>query len=91
MGADGNIIIWNSKKVRQEWPDADEMFSRMPSYYKDMLDGVEYDHCYWGDNLYESWDDCNDWYPKCTAEEKDRIKKFTSWLWQNGTEWEVWT
>ena len=62
MGADGHIHIWRSSVVRATWPDADELFDCLPSHYRHALDGVEYDHCYFGDNLYQSYTDPDDWY-----------------------------
>jgi hypothetical protein len=95
MGADGHIKIWRDDKVRAEWPDCDELFEEISTHYVDMLDGVKYHHCYHGDNIYDKW-----WYLDLPQLRKysqkppeyfDRLVLFANWLYDNGTEWEVWT
>lgn len=91
MGADGGISIWRADKVREVWPDADNLFDYIPTRYKHELDGVEYYHCYHGDNLEwnEPW-----WHMSeiCPPDEmRERMKEFVAWLQANETHWEVWT
>lgn len=106
MGADGHIQIWRDDKVREAFPDCDELFSDLPTHYSDELDGVKYHHCYWGDNMMVRWDDPDDWYmahyrpmngeltpeqEKENRDKKKRLTEFVNWLNANGTYWEVWT
>ena len=94
MGADGHITIWRDDKVREVFPDCDELFGRLPNHYRDQLDGITYHHCYHGDGMYCHWNDSEDWYfceEERTPERVERLTAFVRWLNENGTEWEVWT
>lgn len=87
MGADGHILIWRRDRVKATFPDCEELFSQIPTHYLDELDGVQYDHVYWGDNLMDHWTDSY-------GEPSERMKEFLHWLQRkdaNPTEWEVWT
>lgn len=94
MGADGHIKIWRDETVRAQFPDCDTLFECLPAYYSDMLDGVKYHHCYWGDNLFSDWRCETDWYIPSDddkAVSEDRLVEFVAWLDKHGTHWEVWT
>ena len=107
MGADGYITIWRDDVVRKEFPDCDELFSRLPYHYRHELDGVIYHHCYQGDNVWDDWDDINDWimphYPygkgELSQEQKDENNRMQAMLSifvvflrrHAATSWEVWT
>lgn len=94
MGADGHIIIWRDDKVREQFPDCDELFRLLPTHYTDHLDGVKYHHCYWGDNLPVDWESEDDWYIFSHPDRDHlevRLREFCNWLSKNGTSWEVWT
>lgn len=89
MGADGHIKIWRADEVKRVWPDAASLFSCMPTAYIHILDGVEYYHVYWGDNLSCAPFDFEDCYSNDV--EPMRLKAFLKWMDECGTEWEVWT
>lgn len=92
MGADGTILIWRSKDVDREWPDAKTLFDCIPYHYRDAIDGVYYDHVYDGNNgMPLEWDNPNDWY--CSDPElRARLTVFMEWLHNHVlTRWEIWT
>lgn len=89
MGADGHILIWRRERVKAAWPDCEELFRNIDTHYLDVLDGVEYDHVYWGDNLMNCW-----WeHYETDPAKKERLDAFCKWLQyeSNPTHWEVWT
>lgn len=88
MGADGHIQIWRAEMVRAAWPNADELFGQLSSHYTHELCGVMYDHCYYGDNIYEPWDSM----VYAAEDRQEEVKRFVDWL-ENNTDatWEVWT
>ena len=91
MGACGFITIWKDEKVREQWPDCDELFSCLPTHYKHELDGKFYHHLYEGSNLMYSWAFFDDWY-FFKEINVDRLRKFVEWLERNyDAGWEVWT
>ena len=104
MGADGHIRIFRDDKVREAFPDCDELLACIPTHYADVLDGTSYHHVYWGDNLYVDWSDEADWYVSPYSEEsatpdelekkkvmKARLRELCDWIAKNSTWWEVWT
>lgn len=91
MGADGHIRIWRRTDVEEVFPDCQELFGLLPTHYLDELDGVKYDHCYWGDNLYDHWTEYYESSLKGDVEKTKRMEEFIHWLETHGTHWEVWT
>lgn len=90
MGADGHIYILKHTDVLEAFPDADELFTYFDTHYLDELDGVKYDHLYYGDNIYDSWDA---YWPEYVKDDKllKRLYEFQDWIEENNTHWEVWT
>lgn len=103
MGADGHIAIWRDDKVRERFPNCDDLFGSIPNHYADELDGTKYHHVYWGDNQCVYWDSEEDWlvspyWPKTPEEKAARheackpLREFVAWLEANmAAQWEVWT
>ena len=94
MGADGHIQIWRDDVVRKKFPDCDKLFSYLPTHYADELDGIKYHHCYWGDNLWCSWRDSDNWYLSDEGKDfEEHLAKFVEWLDNQApsAHWEVWT
>lgn len=89
MGADGKIKIWRDSEAREAFPDCGKLFSYLPTHYLHSLDGVQYHHCYSGDNLISCWADVADSY--APDDIRPRLQEFIDWLDTHGTEWEVWT
>ena len=97
MGADGHIKIWRSDVVRERFPDADELFQYFHTHYIHELDGVKYDHLYWGTGMEYIWSDPDDldyhFGDVLPKELRPRVLELITWLDspKNGTQWEVWT
>lgn len=93
MGCDGTITIWKVSDVLAVFPLAEELMPKLPTSYRDTLQGEEYYHCYRGDNLMCDWRDSRDWYvSEKNVEELAQLKELVEWLEQNSlAEWEVWT
>jgi hypothetical protein len=89
MGADGHIAIWKHSEVIEAFSDAAKLFMCLQNTYKDTLDGVEYWHSYWGDNLGDYWACRDDWLLDNDVDVL-RLAEFVGWLSVNYTEWEVW-
>jgi hypothetical protein len=89
MGADGHISIWKHSEVIEAFSDAAKLFMCLPNTYKDTLDGIEYWHSYWGDNLGDYWACREDWLLDNDVDFL-RLAEFVGWLSANYTEWEVW-
>ena len=98
MGADGYIQVFDWKKVKDKFPDADEKIVSSMGYIQKMVtpDGKEFEvfSGYYGDNLICFWDDIQDniGYGK-SKEYQDRCRKIIVWMKQNAQlfTWEIWT
>ena len=93
MGADGHISIVRTDKLKEAFPDADELVGFLPTHYRHTLDGISYDHLYSGSHMADCWWDEKDWhlYDSEINKYNKRLRELCDWIQDNSTHWEVWT
>lgn len=98
MGADGQIQVFDWKKVKEKFPDAGEKLTSSLGYIHIMKtpEGKEYEVFtgYHGDNIYAYWSDVGDIIALNESKEyQDRCREIIKWMEENAQLfiWEVWT
>lgn len=105
MGYDGHIQVFDWKKVKEKFPDAQEKLVSRLGFVQIMKtpDGQEFEvfSGYWGDNFDYVWDDIlflMNFREKPIPEEKveefkERCNEIITWMYDNALlfKWEIWT
>ena len=92
MGADGNITIFDWKKIKDKFKEDSKLLFNIPTVYVNKMENKEYIHFYNGDNLMIYWEDEEDWY-SIKEKEKEKLREIVKWMKENAelAQWEVWT
>ena len=98
MGADGNIQVFDWKKVKEKFPDAGEKLTSCLGYIQTMKtptgETFEVFSGYYGNNVYFAWSDVGNTIGWNQSEEyKNRCKEIIDWMEEHAQlfAWEVLT